>query len=338
MTRSAIGSVLPFPLAEVGGPEAESIWATWTGPFRRHAAFGSARAALHALLRHEGVRRLWLPAYICAETASAAPDGCEVAYYDGGPTGPVAGLHPIDGDAVLGVDYFGRTAATDLRAMARTTPGVLWIEDRAQALAPGTSAWGDVVLYSPRKLIGVPDGGLLVADRPLPPSSEPVSDPSAWSAALARFDDPDGRRPQRWGPAFRAREAAFSPKSDGMQLLTRELLRRIAIPPLIARRKANYAHLLALLPEFALWPEAPADFAALAFPVRVAAAAEVVAAMAAARIFCARHWAELPSPLAAFPDAHALAAQAVSLPCDHRYDGDDMLRIAAALRACAGPI
>ena len=333
----AIGSVLPFPLAEIAGPTEASLWSAWTDAFTHHAAFETARAALRALLAHDGVRRLWLPAYICAETMTAAPAGCEVRFYGDGPGLAFKGLTPGAGDAVLGVDYFGRGASEILREMARARPEVLWIEDRAQAMAPETPTWGEVVLYSPRKLIGVADGGLLVSDRPLPPSAVAATEPSAWTAALARLDDPDGRHPERWSPVFRAREAAFRPDGGGMQPLTSALLSRIAIAPLADRRRANYVRLREGLADYALWPDLPPDFTPLAFPVSVEDPARTAAAMAEQRIFCPRHWAHLPSPAAVFPGAHALAARQLSLPCDHRYDDADMDRIAAALRAACAP-
>ena len=334
----AIGSVLPFPLAEIGGASADSLWTCWTSAFQYHAAFQTARAALRALLRHERIGRLWLPAYICAETLAGAPIGCEILFYSDGPSLPFGGLKPRAGDAVLGVDYFGRGASIALREMAAERRDVLWIEDRAQAMAPEAAAWGDVVLYSPRKLIGVADGGLLVSDRPLPKS--PVSNVEAafWTVSIARFGDPDGVRPDLWHQPFQAREAAFTVDDQGMQHLTGELLKRIPLEPLSGRRRENYAHLSRRLPAYALWPDESPTFAPLAFPVRVKDPTTVVAEMARRRIFCPRHWAKLPGPASEFQEAHALSATLVSISCDHRYGEADMERTAAALKACAEPL
>ncbi len=333
----ALGGVAPFPTAEIGGAGADSLWTLWTGGHRHHAAFQTARGALRALLRAEGVPRLWLPAYICAETAAAAPPGCEVRFYAHGPGLPLDALTPASGDAVLCVDYFGRSAPEPAARLARERRDVLWIEDRAQAMAPDAEPWGDVLLYSPRKLVGVADGGLLVSDRALPPSPAPVADPSAWTAAIARLGDVDGAHPERWRPSFLAREAGFAPDAAPMDALTRALLERIDARPLIARRRSNYAHLLQRLGDYALWPDVVPGFAPLAFPVRVRDAAAAVAAMAERRIFCPRYWAALPSPAEAFAGAHALAAELLCLPCDHRYDDADMDRAAKAIRALAEP-
>jgi hypothetical protein len=333
----AVGSVFPFPLAEIGGDVEDSLWARWTAGFEHHAVFQTARGALRALLQQEGATRLWLPAYICAETLTAAPEGCEILFYQDGPALPFGGLTPRAGDAVLGVDYFGRNASAALRTLAHERRDALWIEDRAQAMAPETPPWGDVVLYSPRKLIGLADGSLMVSNQPLPPSPPARTDPAAWTAALARLDDPEGEHPTLWSLPSKAREAAFTADPHGMQPLASQVLKRVALDPLSNRRKANYACLLGCLEAYALWPEAPA-FAPLAFPVRVQDAALAVGRMAEQRVFCPRHWAQLPSPAADFPIAHALSATLLSIPCDHRYDEADMERVASALQACADPL
>jgi hypothetical protein len=223
--------------------------------------------------------------------------------------------------------------------MAAERRDVLWIEDRAQAMAPDRPPWGAVLLYSPRKLIGVADGGLLVSDRPLPPPPAFESDLTAWTAALARWDDPDGARPALWRDPFRAREAAFDAEPLGMQGLTRALLERIALNPLAEQRKANYACLSQRLQPFALWPDRDPAFAPLCFPIRVRDAAATVAWMAERGVFCPRHWADLPSAAAAaFPEARALSASLLSIPCDHRYEAADMERAATTLIASADPL
>jgi hypothetical protein len=332
----AIGSVLPLP--ETGEPMAGSLWGSWTAG-RPVAAFQTARGALSALLAARGVRRLWLPAYVCDAVAQAAAfAGTEVCWY-----GVDASLDPDLGrlsegllarDAALVVAYFGRSPSKALRALAQARSDVLWIEDRAQALSPDGPSWAQAELYSPRKLIGVPDGGLLVGQS-VPPAepAPPVND----TAQRGRAGDPDGLAPGGWYPAFQAQEAALDARPLSMSALTRDLLARIDPAPLAARRRANYAALARALPQLALWPEIEPAFAPLVFPVRVKDRDGVVARMAAERIFCPHHWPDLPSPAAQFPAVHALNAQLLSMPCDHRYDAADMFRAAERLRALAEP-
>ena len=78
------------------------------------------------------------------------------------------------GDAVLVVSYFGNPIAPSWCTLSRQRPEIVWIEDRAQALWPNSNPMGSWVVYSPRKLIGVPDGGVLV--RHGDPLEEPVTE------------------------------------------------------------------------------------------------------------------------------------------------------------------
>jgi hypothetical protein len=85
----------------------------------------------------------------------------------------------------------------------------------------------------------------------------------------------------------------------------------------------------ALLPADRLLAGAP-----LGVPVLTKEAGAVAERMADAGVFCARHWARLPSPAADFPVEHDLSRRLLTLPCDHRYGEDDMARVAETFLAC----
>ena len=330
----AIGSVLPMP-PPAGRLPPDALWAAWTAGYRHASAYGSARSALAALLAFHGIERVWLPAYSCPALMHAAIR-CQTLWYgvDERLAPDVAQLAGLvrSGDAVLGIDYFGRSPGPAFAALASAHPDILWIEDRAQALAPDAAAWGDVLLYSPRKLIGIGEGGLLVSNVPLPKPAEPATYRSA-QAQIARAADPDGRLPDSWFAAFQAQEAAFQVDDSAMADQARDVLYGVQAPALVARRKANAATLAGKLQDLALWPDAPIDFAPLAFPICVQDCPQLAAGLAEAAIYCARHWPTLPSDPKQFSAAHRLAGALLSLPCDHRYGAADMLRIVDALRA-----
>ncbi len=339
MTTAAIGSVLPAPSHRVP-PRPDSVWEAWTGGFANVSAYRTARGALQALLDDRKVGRVWLPAYVCDALARGAA-GREIAWYPVGRRLDIeagrllASVRP--GDAVVVVDYFGRSPTGPLREFAAARPDVLWIEDRAQALEPDQPRFGEVLLFSPRKLFGVADGGLLVSDRPLPapaPGAEPAQ---LWAANDGRASDPDGADPDSWFPAFRRREAEFTVDAAPMSGRTEAVLRALAWGDEAEARRANWRVLAQRLPEYALWPDLAPAFAPLAFPVTVEDAGAAAVALAQRRIWCARHWPELPSPRADFSEAHELAAHCLSLPLDSRYGAEDMERVAVSLREAARP-
>lgn len=294
--------------------------------------FWNARAALAHLLRQRaGAGRVWFPAYICADAVSAAADR-EVAYY---PVGAQlrGGPEAAPGDVVVGVDYFGARAEG-----IAPQPGVTRVQDRAQGLWPAADAWGDHLIYSARKVIGAPDGGMLVTRDGPPAAPTWAADPdqSRLEPARMRAADPLARDNAAWFPAYRAAEAAMSPAPIPISEVSRSVIAGADTAALAATRRRNAQVLLEAVGDHALF-DADRLLAGtpLGVPVLTADAGKVAARMAARRIFCARHWAELPSPAAAFPAEHALSRRLLTLPCDHRYGEADMARVAEAFLASA---
>ena len=304
--------------------------------------FRNARGALAHLLNTLGALRIWLPAYICAEVQQAAAlDGRRVLYYPTGqdfaPDAAYLAERLETGDAVLGVDYFGAPLPDPgLPALARGRTDVTWIQDRAQCLWPAASPWGDYVLYSPRKVVGAPDGGILVSRR------GPIAEP-AWTstgdvehliAALMRFEDPAGLRNDTWYPAYQRSERSMDAAPHRMSRLSRELVERFDVDDFARRRTDNAAALLLRLPQWAaLSSERLLAGAPPGLPVSVDDAAAVAARMADKGIFCARHWADIPSPADQFPVEHQLSRRLLTLPCDHRYAAAEMDRVAEGFEA-----
>jgi dTDP-4-amino-4,6-dideoxygalactose transaminase len=332
---TAIGSVFPMPLDVPNDRIDNSLWQGWTAGGSYVSSYSSARSALAALLRFRGIQRIWLPDFCCSALVEAA-GAVEIGWYATTPELDVslASLVPSlrPGDAVLGIDYFGRAPRSGFLDFVRAQRDILWIEDRAHALNPGLPAWGDIVLYSPRKLLGVGDGGVMVSQSPLPsPSNSPTAPLPV--AQRQRQRDPEGLRPDQWFSAFKAQEAAFCVDDGRMSDLTKTVLERADGAAISARRQSNARLLAAALEDLALWPTDPIDYAPLAFPICVADRDGLAQALAEQRIYCAKHWTDLPNDPALFPVAHSLSAHILSLPCDQRYDQRDMVRIVTAIRA-----
>lgn len=330
----------PRPLAGGG------VLGLWAGGDRPHHLRDSAGAAFGALARALAPPRIWLPGWFCAPFATGLPADRLRLYRvtaDLAPdTASLGGLGP--GDLLLAVDHFGQSPGPAWAAFAAARPDVTFVEDCAQALAPGTAPWGDWRLHSPRKLMGVPEGGLLVATSAraravLPPPGLP-SDP-ARSAARARpvalrRDHPGDNA--LWHPLHQAAEAMGDNADRAIAPAARDLLARIDPAPMIAARRANAARLFHRLPsatvpllDMANPPFAPFGLPVLVDPDRRDA---LLARLHAQGIFPAVHWRDILSP-PGWTDDHARARAILTLPCDHRYGAADMDRLAAALAAAA---
>lgn len=330
----AIGGFLPLRLPT---PATDSVLKHWLAGSESAWYLHNARSALHALWEALRPARIWLPAYVCQEVAAAGPRSCASAFY------PLdAGLHPdvrwlaenlSASDHVLAVDYFGRPPSDAFIGLVRARPDVTWIEDRAHALDTGTQPWGDWVLYSPRKLLGVPDGGILVGRK----QSLPRLAPSAlWEVdfvmpLIERLEDIGECRNAHWYARYVQQEQAMPMSTRPMSQITFGLLNYLNPQPDADVRRRNFSILARRLARWAFLDETDPMFAPLGFPIRVPCAASLAKHLASRRVFAARHWRTLPSDGSTFEREHTIARELLTLPCDYRYADSDMEAVATAV-------
>jgi hypothetical protein len=177
----------------------------------------------------------------------------------------------------------------------------------------------------------MPDGGVLVSlAAPLPePEWIPDDEPGRHAPSRPRAAAPLGLAGETSFAAYRAAEAAMTSEARAISPVSNAVLSSLDIPAMVARRRRNAARLLERVGDAALFgPERLLAGAPLGVPVLTSDAATAAARMAQAQVYCARHWADLPSPPAEFAAEHALSRRLLTLPCDHRYTDDDMDRVA----------
>jgi dTDP-4-amino-4,6-dideoxygalactose transaminase len=129
---------------------------------------------LRALARERGVRRLWMPSWLCCcvlEAVEAA--GLEPALYDVGDRlePRLDTIAPARGDGLLVVHYFGLLAPMDAVVAFCREHDLTLVEDCAHTLpAPGSPAraglHGTLAVFSLRKQAPVPAGGVLLVNDP----------------------------------------------------------------------------------------------------------------------------------------------------------------------------
>jgi hypothetical protein len=117
----------------------------------------------------EAVRpsQIWLPSFLCDAVLAAAQRSPSVLrFYDVGEDlniSPDGWLDQVgERDLLLLIDYFGFPNFRECAYRAKAQ-GAWVLEDACQALlSDGLDAPVDFVLYSLRKFLGVPDGGVLI--------------------------------------------------------------------------------------------------------------------------------------------------------------------------------
>lgn len=203
--------------------------------------YQSGRAAIRAVLEHASIKRVMVPAYVCDSVIKAVVDaGAEVETYVLNEV-----LYPQDlphqlaeHGVLLYVNYFG-LCSNNIRRLLNAFPRDHLIIDNSQALfAPHEDVLATV--YSPRKFVGVPDGGLLrVASslRLAPPDEEDRASIERMRSLLVRM-------------AYSAREGyadfqkiALSLKDTAplrMSRLTQRLMRSLRWDQIAKRRRENF--------------------------------------------------------------------------------------------------
>lgn len=314
------------------GPSLLDVWTAG----RPYAAFVNARSAFAALADTRPNATIWLPAFICADLLSEGLSG-RVRFYPVN-EGFAPDLETVEtaaaaGDVVLLAGAFGLPHSALAKDLARRRGDLVVVEDRAQALdAPSPACWA---IYSPRKVLGVADGGLLVASQAETVAPQPQASPDAdalWRAPDMRAEDPPGRNNAVWHAANQAKEAAMAATRQAMTARSAEILARTSLESLAAPRRANWLRLDARLRAWSALPDATRP-TPLGYVLRLPPARRdrLLQGLHAARIFAAVHWPRIAAPVEAFPREAAWTRELVTLPCDHRYGPADMDRVADAV-------
>jgi hypothetical protein len=334
---TSIGGFIPLdPAFDGDGPArlpdcflpTDTVSWTWTH---------NGRIALNRIVDTIKPRRIFFPAFICRDPVDAVRQrGSEIQFYPVGQT-----LRPDlsilstmigRGDAVLGVDFFGFPPCEDFLSLRNSRPDVFWIQDLCHAGGPTEIPWGDALIYSFRKIIGVPDGGLLVSRsdqltfNPIEMQDPPAERSGPWRARAA---DPDNSRSGDWFPLYRSieetmpKEEVWGPSTGSVRVVASTDWTRAS-----RTRRSNFRILQeGLSGRIVFRCCTPAPSAPMAFPILAPTdAGELQRRLAAKGVFAARHWGHLPSPQG-FAEEHLIAQRILSLPVDQRYGRDDMLKM-----------
>ena len=301
----------------------------------------NARSGIWSVVQGLRLSQVWMPSYLCSVMVAAVdPQRCRLRFYEVDYDLEIREDRWIrnvaPGDLVVFVDYFG--FSTDRRCMALVKERKAWVlEDACQAmLSKHVGEGADWVLYSPRKFVGVPDGGILrircdgfdeAIDAQRPPALWWLN---AFDAVLQRRDFDRGSPCRDWFQQFQKAEAESPVGHYAMSELSRAILTHsIDYSAHAKQRRKNYAFLLNRLGDYAMFPHLPEDVVPLGFPIRIASRDSVRNRLFQHRIYPPVHWPIAGIVPAKFSDSHRLAEDIMTLPCDQRYALDDMDRMAS---------
>lgn len=200
------------------------------------------------------------------------------------------------------------------------------IVDCAQALYAKPEL-GIPTFYSPRKFVGIPDGGIAVMEKGLPSSDFPTDMDSTGRMSHLYLRKEKG--PAAGYPAFRENSSKL--KMLPIMNMSREtsaMLQTIDFDGIRERRKANFAYLHEKLGRYNLFPIPDASTFACPMVYPFLATREGLREkLIGHQVFVATYWPNVFEWAAVSSIDFRLAKHLLPLPCDQRYCPEEMERI-----------
>jgi len=310
-------------------------------PFMREPCqlFLSARCAIQHLIQSLQPPQVWMPSYLCCSMLDAVDkNSTKLQFFPIGSDLAVASLDWLDllvpGSLVVLIDYFGFPCDAQLVQEVQRR-GAFVLEDASQALlSTHVGLYSDFVVYSPRKIVGVPDGGILQYKRGhLPKAVKLLPPPYEWwlkalEACIARreFDKFGGER--QWYELFREIEATYPLGPFRMSELSEVLLLTAFDYPAIAQaRRENFLILADKLGEYGIFKTLDDQTVPLGFPITLPNRDVVRQTLFEHGIYPPVHWMIGECIPDIFVDSHKLSRHITTIPCDQRLREQDMLQI-----------
>lgn len=287
-------------------------------------ALNNGRCCLAYLLKARLIRKLWLPRYLCDSVSGVcARLGYDFGYYSVGPDflpegEPVLG----DGEYLYIVNYYGQLSNDQAIALKARYGRIIFDNVHAffQPPVPGIDT-----IYSCRKFFGVPDGGYLATDAVLPEPLETDISKDRMKHVLGRFEGVASD----YHADFRANDHSFQTLPlRQMSNLTHNLLRAIDYESVRIRRNENFALLHQALgginPLKLHFPDGP-----YAYPFYCRDGMALKKMLAGEKIYVATLWPNVLDQGSELEQDYT--RNILPLPCDQRYDGEDMARIVRSI-------
>lgn len=300
----------------------------------------NGRSGIWLLVNRLRPPQAWVPSYLCHTIVGAIdPNMTVLRFYEVNYDLRVQSNQWVSevtsGDLVIFIDYFGFPYDHQLAVYVKEK-GAWVLEDACQALlSRHVGTLSDFVLFSLRKWIGVPDGGILRLPESSPVTGISLEEPKAtwWlkalQATILRREFDDGLSTREWFKIFREAEDTAATGPYAMSQLSRAIIENSVDYAIIAKRRIdNYRTLLGRLASYAMFPRIEPDVIPLGFPVRVAKRDAVRQALFERQIYPPVHWAIDGVVPPEYEESHRLARQIMTLPCDQRYGAEDMERMA----------
>jgi hypothetical protein len=303
--------------------------------FSTSIKFQSGRAALRAALECAGIKRVMVPAYICDSVILAVIDA-----------GAVVDTYRLDDllypqyspdliperSALLYVNYFGLCAANISRLLQEIPVNQLIVDNSHALFALPTNALATI--YSPRKFVGVPDGGLLMtSDLEIKvPEDEDRGSIARMRHLLLRmaYTAREG-----YSDYIESENSLVNTKPLTMSRLTKHILGSVDMTKVKHRRRENFSALTAYLDKYnAVKWKLDSESVPLCYPLVINDDAQKIKrSLVTKGIYIPTYWSDAKSRVTDGVE-YRLINCCLAVPCDQRYSLDQMACLAYEIVLC----
>lgn len=277
------------------------------------------RNALRYLIRTRKIRKILMPYYMCDSVFEGCrEERCEIEFYHVDRDFKPEGIEDGEDTWIYLMNYYGQLEDAFINSFCSTHPHV--ILDNVQAYYHTPEIKVDTI-YSCRKFFGLADGGILLTDAEGDLSDLPGDmSHDRMTFLLGRFE--------MTGSDF---YAAYTRNNDfvgqapvmRMSALTENLLRSIDYEFVRKRRSDNYQVLRQHLEKYNLIHTKNVD-GPFAYPLLVNGGSDIRKKMIQKKIYIPTLWPNVIEEMPAETSENFYASNLLPLPCDQRYDAEDM--------------
>ena len=290
------------------------------------------RTALVLLLDALGCGRIYVPYFMCDSVVGALKKSGRVVrfYHITESFMPADDLRPDEDEYVLIVNFYGQLTDEEILNLKNKLGRIIVDNTHAYFQRPA----GDIpTFYSCRKFFGLPDGAVLSYGGQLGPLKTDRSS-GRMKHILGRYEDGASAH---YGEMLEAAESFYDASPMEMSPLTKNLLRALDYGVIREKRNRNFAVLAERLAGLNKKTFRAPD-GAFCFPFYTHDGISARKALAEKKIFVPTYWKNVIEDMPTDSIEYDFAANILALPCDQRYEAEDMEAVAEAVSDICGNI
>jgi dTDP-4-amino-4,6-dideoxygalactose transaminase len=300
----------------------------------------NARSSIWHIAETLKPKQVWCPSYLCHTLIDAVEKtNSKLRFYEIDDKLSIPSndwiRHVENGDIVIFINYFGFPTENKILLEAKEAGAWLVLDSSQTLFSSNSENIIDFTVYSPRKIIGIVDGGVICQHSEIALTPRILNEPTeswwlkAFHASTLRRDFDLMGNNKDWFNLFQETEKDSPIGAFKMSEFSKMIMfyhfnyNRISY-----KRRENYKQLATRLGTLAIYPQIPDNVVPLGFPIKIDKRDIIREFLFTEEIFPPIHWnidRQVPKK---YRKSHKLSTEIMTIPCDQRYGIDTMDRIA----------